>query len=162
MNNFYCMNKDIFISIFRGDVNEYFELIKGIDINSLKNGYSLLHSALASNKYKEEIVLDLITRGVDLNKPDEDGATPLEYCCEYQNFYIAKILLEKGVDVNPIDKWGNNPLWRAVFKEDYKMVKLLMHYGANPNNINKAKRSPLILAEENEDEEMIAIMTQKQ
>ncbi|MBO5615001.1 MAG: ankyrin repeat domain-containing protein [Prevotella sp.] len=154
------MKTDLFMCIFRGDVKEYNRLVKKIkDINECEDESSWLHYALASNNYSEDIVLDLINRGIDINKLDPDGASPLEYCCEYKNLKIAKILLEKGAIVNTVDKWGNNPLWRAMHKWDHEMARLLMKYGADPNNVNKVGKTPLSAAREKGDEEMVAILS---
>lgn len=155
------MDNDISIVIcYEGDFQKYKKMIDTVDVNTVsESGYSLLHDALSSNYYSEEIVLDLINRGIDINKLDADGASPLEYCCEDKNLKIAKILLEKGAIVNTVDKWGNNPLWRAMHKWDHEMARLLMKYGADPNNVNKVGKTPLSAAREKGDEEMVAILS---
>lgn len=156
------MEIDLFACIFRGDVKEYNRLVKKIkDINECENESNWLHYALSSDNYSEEIVLDLINRGIDINKLDAGGESPLEYCCEYKNLKIAKILLEKGAIVNTVDKWGNNPLWRAMHKWDHEMARLLMKYGADPNNVNKVGKTPLSAAREKGDEEMVAILSEQ-
>ncbi|MBO4529005.1 MAG: ankyrin repeat domain-containing protein [Paludibacteraceae bacterium] len=154
------MSEDIFMSIFRGNVQEYFDLIPGVDVDACQGKIPLLHYALSQqDKYSEEIVLDLIHRGADINKTDDCGRTPLEICCWHHRMNIAKILLEKGALVNTVDKWGNNPLWRTVYKCDYEMVQLLMEYGADPNSKNKVDKSPLDFANTRNDEKMVAILT---
>ena len=83
-----------------------------------------MHYAIASSNYSEDIVIDLLKRGIDINKLDSNNRSPLECCCEYNRIYIAKLLLEKGANVNSIDRWGNNPLWRAVFKRNVESTPL--------------------------------------
>ena len=140
------MEEDLRFFLTKGDITGYKKIIDSVDINyTTKSGSSYLHYAIASSNYSEDIVIDLLKRGIDINN----------------RIYIAKLLLEKGANVNSIDRWGNNPLWRAVFKRNVEMVRLLMSYGANPNNINKAGKSPLNFAHQIEDLKMIDILLGK-
>lgn len=156
------MEENLRFFLTKGDITGYKKIIDSVDINyTTKSGSSYLHYAIASSNYSEDIVIDLLKRGIDINKLDSNNRSPLECCCEYNRIYIAKLLLEKGANVNSIDRWGNNPLWRAVFKRNVEMVRLLMSYGANPNNINKAGKSPLNFAHQIEDLKMIDILLGK-
>lgn len=49
------MSEDVFMSIFRGNVQEYFNLIPDVDINAYQGETPLLHLALSQqDKYSEE------------------------------------------------------------------------------------------------------------
>ena len=107
------MEEDLRFFLTKGDITGYKKIIDSVDINyTTKSGSSYLHYAIASSNYSEDIVIDLLKRGIDINKLDSNNRSPLECCCEYNRIYIAKLLLEKGANVNSIDRWGNNPLWR--------------------------------------------------
>lgn len=154
------MEEDLRIILTRGDVQEYYKLVDSVDVNYTTNsGSSFLHYAIASSAFSEDVVMDLIRRNIDINKLDRDKRSPLECCCEYNRYNIAKVLLEKGAIVNTIDRWGNNPLWRATFNRNAELVELLMRYGANPQNVNKAGKTPLDFAKQINNEKLIELLT---
>lgn len=61
----------------------------------------------------EDIVAQLLAvLGVDVNKPDNDGQTPLWWAAHKgQEDIIHKLPAVQGVDVNKFDKCEKTPLW---------------------------------------------------
>jgi ankyrin repeat protein len=74
---------------------------KGADPNSEYGQIPLLSWAIAQGY--EEGVKALIDAGADLNKPDKDGATPLDYALRSGNSTIIALIKEAAVKVKPTD-----------------------------------------------------------
>jgi ankyrin repeat protein len=149
----------IFQIVRLNNLDQYFSLIEKININILNEyNLNLLHEAIAYQN--NDIAIDLIKRGIDLDHRDKDGKTPLHYCANYLNIIIAKYIIDNGGDLNICDNFGNNPMWVAVFNSrgNYEMVKLFMNHNANYNNKNNANKSPLDFAIQIEDEELVQIL----
>ncbi|KAL7307723.1 hypothetical protein TKK_0000398 [Trichogramma kaykai] len=76
-----------------------------------KQGFSYLHAACMSGCY--DTVQKYIRNGVDINCVfNEDGIdkTPLTLALEFDQIYIAKLLLDKGADLELVHDWGKAPL----------------------------------------------------
>lgn len=149
---------DIFQIIRCDSTADILRSLNSIDINILNDDKeNLLHEAIAHNSKCATILLE---RGINIDQQTRDGATPLHYAADLQQFDLAKKIIEKGCQINLLDKHGNNPLWYAVFgaKGKYKLVDLLVKNGADPLSKNKAGRSPLDFAKQIKDEELIKIL----
>merc|ERR1712008_659925 len=89
----------------------------------------------------EEIVVQLIISGADLEARNNHQETPLH--CAISPFLgkgntkIVQLLLEREVDIEAINEEGNTPIYEAVCKNNYENVKLLHRAGANLNTTSK-------------------------
>lgn len=110
------------------------------------NGNTLL--TLAIKQGDLAITKYAVDHGANVNKPDEDGETPLISAIshidkdDYSGMQLLHLLLKKGADVNAQDKQGLTCLHYAVdFDVDgnniYAIRQLLDTYHANPNIISK-------------------------
>ncbi|MDQ7821985.1 MAG: ankyrin repeat domain-containing protein [Candidatus Eremiobacteraeota bacterium] len=112
-----------------------FLIEKGFDVcYNEKNGGTLLHWALRSETYKEELpelTNLLIKKGVDVNAVDYYGFTALHLALQtfddYINLDYIKLLVKGGADVNAQDNDGNTPLYYA---EDEEIRYYLISEGA--------------------------------
>jgi ankyrin repeat protein len=146
-------------SIVSKDIELYYSSITVNNVNDIyDNQQNLLHIAIAFKN--NEVVDDLLTKGINLNLQDKNGQSPLHYAAAHSNEFIANLLVMNGTDINLKDNWGNTPLWTAVFnsKSFYKIVELLVKNGADVKNVNNAGRSPLDFAKQIEDENLIKIL----
>ncbi|CAB0044946.1 unnamed protein product [Trichogramma brassicae] len=108
-----------------------------------------LHWALRCSD--EKAVKLLMTRGVNLNSPDEEGLAPLHLICmRRDNDYVVKLFFKiskearKTLQVNARDKFGRTPLHYAVAEGCKKqIVRELLGRGADPNMANKEGSTPL-------------------
>ena len=75
----------------------------------------------------EQILRELIKRGVHVSARDSEGRTPLHIAAEHNHVAAAQLLLESRSKVMPRDKNGRTPLDMA---ESNEMIKLLKRYGA--------------------------------
>lgn len=96
------------------------------------NGDTALH--WAAYKGYPDLMRLLMYSGVDLQKTDNFGSTPLHLACLSGNLTCVRLLCEKsGLDLEPKDKNGKTPLMLAQSHRHLEVVKML-------NNIIK-KRS---------------------
>lgn len=117
------------------DIVEYL-LRLGVDVNAEcdKNLWTALRQAI-SQKY-EEIALELIERGADIDWANGSECTPLYEAVENDMHAMACYLLKKGADPNR----GDSPLIAAILKlgnfhetTSLAMVQILIDYGADVN-----------------------------
>lgn len=77
---------------------------------------------------KNDIVKDLIKKGVNVNAINELKVTALMYAVVTCSFEIVKLLVDKGADVNSEDKFGYTPLIYAII---YRNNQSALHAGGN-------------------------------
>lgn len=86
----------------------------------------------ASQENKIDVVNFLLAqKGIDINKADIDGFTPLMVSTQLENIDIVKILLSHAANINQTDKNGFTPLMRAILTKNYKLVELLLKNNAD-------------------------------
>jgi serine/threonine-protein phosphatase 6 regulatory ankyrin repeat subunit B len=67
---------------------------------------SLWKTAPRPNDRTEKVITILVENGIDVNMPNEDGATPLMLAAMYGEPRIVEILLDAGADIDAKDKSG--------------------------------------------------------
>ena len=88
------------------------------------NGDTALH--WAAYKGHPELIKLLMYSGVDLEKPDHFGSTPLHLACLSGNVSCVKILCEKSkIELEPRDKNGKTPLQLAKSHHHSEVVQIL-------------------------------------
>jgi len=141
------------------------------------NGDNYLHLALNNisidNAYKdqllnqtEEIIKLLIIHGVDINKKDKRGNTPLMLAiiqlCMYNPKFdniinIPKILIENGANINITDIHGQTALSIAISKQSVALTKLLLSAPGIAIN-GHLNFIPLIFASQIEDSIILKLL----
>ena len=81
--------------------------------------------------------------GVDVNKADKDGSTPLYEAASLGRTECVKLLIASGADVNKADKEGRTPLYWAAVGDHAECVELLIASGADVNKADKDGETPL-------------------
>jgi ankyrin repeat protein len=71
-----------------------------------------------------------IEAGMDVNKPDENGFTPLMIASWYGNADVAKLLIERGANLNAIMDDGRSALQIAKEHQHPNIVEMLSKGGA--------------------------------
>jgi len=81
--------------------------------------YSPLKLSILSED--ESMVKGLIDLGVDLNKKDMNGKTPLYTACTcaHPKMSIIKLLIEHGADLSKEEENGNTSLYETLKKKNY-------------------------------------------
>lgn len=88
------------------------------------NGDTALH--WAAYKGHAELIKLLMYSGVDLQKPDYFGSTPLHLACLSGNISCVRILCEKSkIELEPRDKNGKTPLQLAKSHRHSEVVRIL-------------------------------------
>src|SRR5271165_2713437 len=68
-------------------------------------------AAQAGNR---EALMALIRQGRDVNAPQSDGTTPLDWAAHHNDFEMVELLLRAGAKVNTINDYGSTPLCEAA------------------------------------------------
>ena len=85
---------------------------------------------LASLKGLQSVVVKLIDRGADVNKP---GWTPLHYAATKGHLEVMKILLDNHAYIDAASPNASTPLMMAAMYGTPSAVKLLLEAGADPS-----------------------------
>jgi ankyrin repeat protein len=93
-----------------------------------------------------------------VNRPNEDGYTPLHLAVLGEHIGVARLLLEKGARVNVADNMGRRPLHLAAASCSVKMARYLLDQGADKDPADEAGKTPLDVAAEKGCEEIVALL----
>jgi uncharacterized protein len=81
----------------------------------------------------QESVRSLLEQHVDVNAPEGDGATALEWAAHWDDLDTADLLIRAGANVNAANDYGATPLMLACDNGSPAMAERLLKAGANPN-----------------------------
>jgi ankyrin repeat protein len=100
---------------YKGNLEVVQLLIKrGADTNEVnEKGLNVLHLA-AQNNQIEPIIYFTEKYGMDINKQDKEGSTPLHWSCYTGSETVVSFLLNFPIDINSKDSRGLTPLHLAV------------------------------------------------
>jgi len=90
----------------------------------------------------------LVENGVDINKSNTSGDTPLSVAVDYNNKIVIKYLVDHGADINMITKSGETFLIRTIKNGYMDMFKYLITCGADVNKEDNNGDTPLIISAE--------------
>lgn len=93
-----------------------------------ENGRTMLHYALESGN--DPVAEFLISKGADINTPDNDNRTPLHCAVERCTRYTVELLISKGAKVNVLDNQGVAPLSFAMKLGKKDIESVLVKHGA--------------------------------
>ena len=82
------------------------------------------HPLIVAAKNQDlDAIRALITRHVDTNKKQGDGATALHWAAHWNHLKMADLLVTAGADVNAADDTGVTPLSLACWNGSAAMVE---------------------------------------
>ncbi len=87
----------------------------------------LIETAITRQVHIAEL---LITRGVDVNKPDVTGRTALHWAVDNADMDFVHLLLKKGADPNAYTRSGLSVLVYPVLRAQGPLKNMLYQYGA--------------------------------
>jgi ankyrin repeat protein len=105
-----------------------------------------------------ELLLDLVSRGVDLAVGDDDGFTALMYAANAGEGDAVALLVSHGVNVNQVDVGGSTALMLAAQHGHAGVVKKLVAAGAFVTGRNAAGLSARDFALANGHERVAAML----
>lgn len=132
----------------------------GVDIRKEHwTGKSGIRIALSDGNNGMALLLHQL--GVDVNKADSDGATPLSDAIKRKDFAQVQFLQEElSADIDAPDGTGVTPLLRAVMRGDTEMVKFLYTLGADLDRICETRQvTALTLAIFLNNKKMTSLLT---
>lgn len=91
---------------------------------------------IAASENDVDTILQLVSKGEDVNKADAEGSTALHWAVYNGHLDAASLLLEYGAEPNIVDMYESTLLMSTVFNEDIEMAELLLQYGADPTYID--------------------------
>jgi hypothetical protein len=103
---------------------------------------------IATRAGKYDTVRELLDQGVDANKANRDGETPLHMAAARGQYRVAELLLERGAkaSINARTVWKGTPLHTAAEWGKYDIADLLIDEGADIDAEDNNKQTPLHLA----------------
>jgi len=113
------------------ELYKYLETLK-INPNAIgKNGENVLHN-IARKEKQADIIKHFLSKGVDVNKEDNDGNTPfMNAVSSNGEIQVINMLLEQVKDINHKNKKGVTALALAVKGNSPEVVALLLDKGAD-------------------------------
>ena len=108
-----------------------------------------------------EALLKFIEKGVNVNKPNSQGETPLHVASFSGSTDVAAVLLDHGGDPNIVTCAGETCLHYAVRSQNPNMVQLLLGRKAEMCS-SPVYGTPLDLAVRSNQYKMIALMAPQQ
>lgn len=115
-----------------------------------------LHKAVRANNI--ELVKELISKNININKKDLYGYTPLHLAVRFNYFDIAKELIDNGADVNTIDIYKDTPLLDSTRSGYSDISKLLICSKADAKFVDSFNKSALDYALLKNDEIILSLL----
>jgi ankyrin repeat protein len=91
-------------------------------------------------------VRSLIQQKADVNAPQSDGATAIQWAAYRNDLPLAGILIGAGANVKAANREGATPLYLASLQGSSAMVQRLLEAGADANEVGPQGETPLMLA----------------
>ena len=91
-------------------------------------------------------VLALIKKGVDVNAPGPDGATPLHWAVRADDLATVEALISAGAKVSAINALGVSPIYVAAGQGSAAMIRRLLAARADANAADATGESVLMAA----------------
>ncbi len=88
----------------------------------------------------------LIAQKADVNAPQADGATAIQWAAYRSDVEMADTLIKAGANVKAASREGATAMWLASVNGDAAMLSRLIAAGADPNEKMPLGRTPLMVA----------------
>ncbi len=106
-------------------------------------------------------VNSLLSKHVDMNSPQPDGATPLAWAVYLDQEDTVDLLIKAGAKVNTVDEYGETPLTLACANGNGAVIGKLLGAGADPNAARWDGETALMLAARSGNAEAVQLLLSK-
>jgi len=120
-----------------------FAAVLAITANLAAAGSDIADAAMRGDRAE---VRTLLQKKTDVNVPQADGATAMQWAAYRGDLEMARMLIAAGADVKKPNRNGSTPLWLDSVNGDAAMVRALLEAGADANENLPLGRTPLMLA----------------
>jgi len=103
-------------------------------------------------------VRSLLAQKADVNAPQADGATAIQWAAYANNLALADVLIKSGANVKLANHDGATALSLAAINGNAPMIEKLLQAGADPNERQPNGETPLMLASRNGDVDAIKVL----
>jgi ankyrin repeat protein len=120
------------------EVYQYLESLKIKPTVKSKNGENALHF-IARRPNQAAIITWFLSKGVDINQPDNDGNTPFMYAAmSNRDTGTLALLKPKVKNINQVNAKGTSALAMAVASNSPAVVQFLLQNGADVKQVDAA------------------------
>ncbi len=88
----------------------------------------------------------LIQQKADMNAPQSDGATAIQWAAYRNDLPLAEVLIGAGANIKAANREGATPLYLASLEGSAAMIRRLLEAGADANEVGPQGETPLMLA----------------
>lgn len=121
----------------------------GLLISAVASGAVTSPVADAAMKGDSTALAALLRRRADVNAPQPDGATAIQWAAYRNDVEMADLLIKAGADVKVANHDGATPLSLAAENGSAAMIERLIEAGADPNEKRPNGETPLMMASRN-------------
>ena len=100
----------------------------------------------------------LVEQHADVNAPQSDGATALDWAVYRSDKEMVDLLLGAGANARAANREGSTPLWLACINGDAAIIAALLKAGADANEHLPLGRTPLMAASRTGNVEAIQVL----
>ena len=100
----------------------------------------------------------LVEQHADVNAPQPDGATALDWAVYRSDKEMVDLLLGAGANARAANREGSTPLWLASINGDAAIIAALLKAGADANEHLPLGRTPLMAASRTGNVEAIQVL----
>ena len=109
-------------------------------------GASLAASLVEAAKSNDSAgAIALVQAKADVNAPEEDGTTPLQWAVYHNDVPLIDALLKAGAKAKVANQYGSSPLSEAAIVGNTEVIGKLLKAGADPNGANADGQTPLMV-----------------
>jgi ankyrin repeat protein len=112
----------------------------------------------AAMKGDKAAVQTLLQQKADVNAPQADGATAIQWAAYRNNLELADALIAAGANVKATNREGFSPLRLAALNGSAPMIEKLLKAGADPNERGPNAETPLMFAARNGNVDAIRVL----
>ena len=113
---------------------------------SLSAGVRDLALVDAARRDDTAAIRALLRDRADVNAPDVDGTTALQWAAEHDNVDAVDLLVRAGANVKIANRYGVSPLLVACTNGNGAIIEKLLQAGADPNTMSSEGETALMTA----------------